>query len=556
MFWQAVTEYEFLQRALLAGVVVGVICGVVGSIVILRGLSLMGDAISHAVLPGVALSYLLGLPIFAGAMVTGLGTALGITALERSTRLKSDTAIGVVFSAAFAGGIILITKAESAMNLNNILFGNLLAITRSDLVMTLVVAGVSLAVVILLYRHLVLTTFDPVVAPTYGSSPAAMHYLLMVMLTAVTVASLQAVGIILVVAMLITPAATALLVTKRFRPMMILAAAIGAAASVVGVILSYTFNLPSGPAIVLVLAAVFVVALIASKIPRVGLAAALVVGGCAAPTAEHEDLRVVTTFSLLGDLATQVGGEGVQVHSMVPMGTDPHEYSPLPEDIEAVAKADVVIWNGLDMETGDGWFDSLIESTDAQDRAVEAAAGVDPQWIGDGEVNPHAFLSPQAGMIYVQNITDALVDADPDQAEGYTARADDLLEEIGEMDERYEEELKNVQVPLLVTSERAFQYVATDYGLDEGYLWAIDTDEQGTPTQITELIDLVMDSQVPGILVETNVDPRPMQTVSDETGVPIVGEVYSDELGAPGTPGETYLGYLEYNLEAYQKAMG
>lgn len=256
-FWHALGEYAFLQRALVATIAVGAISGIVGSFVILRGLSLMGDAISHAVLPGVAISYLLGINLFFGAMATGMLTAVGITYVHQRSNLKSDTAIGVVFSAAFALGIILITSAKAAANLNNVLFGNVLAITRADLILTLTVGALALIVVELFYRHLLVTTFDPVVAPTYRSSPRAMHYLLMVLLTAVTVSALQTVGIVLVVAMLVTPAATAFLLTRRLRPMMFVAAGIGAGSAVAGLYVSYRSNLPSGPAIVLVLAAVF-----------------------------------------------------------------------------------------------------------------------------------------------------------------------------------------------------------------------------------------------------------------------------------------------------------
>lgn len=264
-FWHALMEYTFLQRALLVTVVVGIVSGVVGSIVILRGLSLMGDAISHAVLPGVAISYMLGINFFFGAMTTGMFTALGITYVSQRSRLKSDTAIGVVFSAAFALGIILITHAKAASNLNNVLFGNVLAVTRADLILTLIVAGIAIVVVEVFYRHLLVTTFDANVAPTYGSSPRAMHYLLMVLLTAVTVAALQTVGIILVVAMLVTPAATAFLLTRRLRPMMGLAALIGVVAAVAGLYLSYRFNLPSGPAIVIVLSGIFALAFAVSR---------------------------------------------------------------------------------------------------------------------------------------------------------------------------------------------------------------------------------------------------------------------------------------------------
>lgn len=571
-FISAIGEYAFLQRALIVAVVVGVVSGVVGSIVILRGLSLMGDAISHAVLPGVAVSYMLGVNMFLGAMVTGLATALGITYVEQRTRLKADTAIGVVFSGAFALGIIAITKAEASTNLNNILFGNLLAITTNDLILTLIAAALAFVVIELFYRHLLITTFDPAVAPTYGSSPRAMHYLLMVVLTAVTVAALQAVGIILVVAMLVTPAATALLFARSLRSMMISAAVIGAFASVAGLYLSFTLNLPSGPAIAVVLATIFLIAFVISRLrlrKSAAAIAALALGasGCAAPNGEVDQvpqetdgIAIVATFSLLADLAQQIAGPDAEVYSMVPRGTDPHEYQPLPADLEAVTRADVLIWNGLDMETGAGWFTNLLEVAGKDvdsPQVIEAAAGIDALSLDGGanEVNPHAFISPRGGIHYTRVIANGLATVDPANAAGYEERAEALIQTLKEIDARYASELGALRSPYLVTSERAFQYVANDYGLTEGYLWQIDTEEQGSPAQLTGLITFIREHDVSGILVESNVDRRPMETVSAETGVPIVGEVYSDELGAPGSGADTYVGYLETNLEAYLTAM-
>lgn len=292
---------------------------------------------------------------------------------------------------------------------------------------------------------------------------------------------------------------------------------------------------------------------------------AVMLAGCADdPGAgkEGDDLHVVTTFSLLGDLATEIGGDHVHVHSMVPLGTDPHEYQPLPADIQQATDADLLIWNGLDMETGDGWFERLVDVAGKEfdgDDVAEAATGIEPLWLTDGdeeEVNPHAFLSPRAGLAYVESITEALVAVDPEHEDEYRDNARGLREQIEKIERSYAERLGGVPTPVLVTSERAFQYLAEDYGLSEGYLWQIDTDEQGTPSQITELIEFVQEHQPAGLLVETNVDPRPMQTVAEETGVEIVGEVYSDELGPEGSEGETYIGYLEANLAAYLAAMG
>lgn len=268
-FIQALTEYDFLQKALVTSVMVGIICGVIGCFIILRGMSLMGDAISHAVLPGVAISYLLGINFFIGAVATGLLTALGIGFVSQNSRIKNDTAIGILFTSAFALGIILISFLRSSSDLYHILFGNVLAVRPSDMWMTLAIGLIVLGAIFLFYKELLVTSFDPTMAAAYGLSTRLIHYLLMTMLTLVTVASLQTVGIILVVAMLITPAATAYLLTNRLSRMIFLSAGLGTISSVVGLYFSFTYNLSSGASIVLVATASFALVFIFS--PRHGL---------------------------------------------------------------------------------------------------------------------------------------------------------------------------------------------------------------------------------------------------------------------------------------------
>src|SRR5690625_1896946 len=289
----------------------------------------------------------------------------------------------------------------------------------------------------------------------------------------------------------------------------------------------------------------------------------LLISGGSLAADDQESVQVVTTFSILKDIVGQVGGDLVEIHSMVPMGTDPHEYQPLPQDIVAATRADVLFWNGLDMETGDGWFRGLVEVAGKSfegDQVIEMAAGVEPLYLTDGaetEVNPHAFLSPRAGIIYTENALGGLQAADPANADVYAANAAAYIAELETWDASYADGLGSIpeEARILVTSERAFQYLAADYGITEGYLWEIDTDEQGTPQQIASLIAFVREAKPAGLLVETNVDARPMETVSRETGVPIVGEIYSDELGPEGSPGETYVSYLDYNLQMLMKAM-
>lgn len=265
MFGQFMSElmnYTFLQKALITSVIVGVTCGIIGSFITLKGMSLMGDAISHAVLPGVAISYMMGINFFYGAVVTGLLTALGINYIDQKSRVKADSAIGIVFSAFFAVGVILIQKAQSAIDLTSILFGNILTVSDTDQYMTMVVGVSVIFIVLLFYKELLITTFDPTMARAYGLPVDLINYGIMILLTLVSVVSLQTVGVILVVALLITPASTAYLLTNDFSKMILLSALIGAIAATAGLYFSFLYNLPSGAVIVLAAATMFVLALL------------------------------------------------------------------------------------------------------------------------------------------------------------------------------------------------------------------------------------------------------------------------------------------------------
>src|SRR5699024_9440023 len=219
--------------------------------------------------PGVAISYILNISYFFGAVAFGIMAALGISFVQHKSKIKSDSAIGIVFSAFLALGILLVTKIQSPINLNNILFGNVLTITEPDRILTEVVAGVVLLSIFLFYKELQLTTFDPIMAKASGFPVKLINYLLMVMLTLITVVSLQTVGVILVVSLLITPAATAFLLTQNLSTMLWISALIGAISAVVGLFLSVTYNLPSGVVIVLTASVIFLIVFLFN--PRTGL---------------------------------------------------------------------------------------------------------------------------------------------------------------------------------------------------------------------------------------------------------------------------------------------
>ncbi|WP_093048492.1 metal ABC transporter permease [Salipaludibacillus aurantiacus] len=254
-------NYPYLQNALFAAVLVGIICGVIGCFIILRGMALMGDAISHAVLPGVVIAYMLGASFFVGAVITGVLTALAIGFISQNSRIKEDSAIGIMFTAMFAAGVVLITALQgTSVDLWHILFGNVLAVSRTDLYFTLGIGIFVLGTIVIFYRPLLLSTFDETMAKATGLPVKWIHYMLMLLLSFVTVASLQTVGIILVVAMLITPGATAYLLTERFSVMLFLSAFFGVVSAVTGLFFSVIYDVSSGASIVLVASVLFAIA--------------------------------------------------------------------------------------------------------------------------------------------------------------------------------------------------------------------------------------------------------------------------------------------------------
>lgn len=263
-FINGLYEFHFLQNALVTAVVIGVVSGAVGCFIILRGMSLMGDAISHAVLPGVAISYILGINFFVGAIIFGLLSSIIITFIKNNSIIKGDTAIGITFSSFLALGVILIGVANSSTDLFHILFGNILAVQDIDKWLTIGVSGIVLIVIILFFKELLITSFDQLMAKAIGMKVNFYHYLLMVLLTLVSVTAMQSVGTILIVAMLITPAATAYLYTNSLRKMIILSSSLGAVSSVLGLFIGYSFNIAVGSSIVITSAIIFAISFLVS----------------------------------------------------------------------------------------------------------------------------------------------------------------------------------------------------------------------------------------------------------------------------------------------------
>ena len=262
-------HYDYMLKAIFVSAVIGGVCAFLSCFITLKGWSLMGDALSHSVVPGVAVAYYAGWPFAAGAFVTGLLAAVGMGFVKANTRLREDAVIGVVFTAFFALGLLLISLYPSQVDLRSIVFGNILGISNPDIVQVLIISGVTLLVLGFKWRDLLLFCFDPNQARALGLNTTVLHFTLLTLLSATAVAALQTVGACLVVAMLVTPGATAYLLTDRFGKMIGIAMSMGVGTSIVGAYVSYFFDGSTGGCIVTLQSALFVAALVFA--PKHGL---------------------------------------------------------------------------------------------------------------------------------------------------------------------------------------------------------------------------------------------------------------------------------------------
>lgn len=278
-----------------------------------------------------------------------------------------------------------------------------------------------------------------------------------------------------------------------------------------------------------------------------------------------EKIKVVSSFTIISDMAEQIGGDLVDVYNLVPTGTDPHEYEAMPDDIKAATDGDILFYNGMNLEGGQtGWFFKMVDSVNQKEENIfNLNEGVDPKYLAgedgrDEEINPHSYLDPKIGIKMAGNLKDALIKIDPDNKEIYEKNTEEYLERLNEIDARYTNVINGLpeERRILVTSERAFQYMTESYDLREAYIWEIDTEELGTTEQIKGLIDTLEKEQPPVLFLESNVDPKPLETVSNETGIPIYEKpIYSDEVGKKGAEVDTYIKLLEHNINIIEDGL-
>ncbi|MFP4097948.1 MAG: metal ABC transporter permease [Alphaproteobacteria bacterium] len=261
-------EFDFMQRALLISTLIGLVCSIFSCFLVLKGWSLMGDAVSHAVLPGLALAYIAGLPLSIGAFFSGLLCAITTGYIKHNSRIKEDALMGIIFSGMFAFGLVLLTHIHTDIHLLHILFGNVLGITRSDMIESGIIATACIAIMVLKRKDFVLYCFDDVQVRALGLPASRLHYSLLILLALTIVSALKATGIILVIAMLIAPGATGFLIAKSFDRMLLTAITTSLLSSISGTILSYHIDASTAPLIVLIQTGLFMLALIINKVKR------------------------------------------------------------------------------------------------------------------------------------------------------------------------------------------------------------------------------------------------------------------------------------------------
>ncbi|MBX0359493.1 metal ABC transporter substrate-binding protein [Halobacillus sp. Nhm2S1] len=279
---------------------------------------------------------------------------------------------------------------------------------------------------------------------------------------------------------------------------------------------------------------------------------------------EDGKVQVVTTYSIVYDIVKNVGGDLVDIHSLAPIGSNPHEYDPLPEDVKKTTDADAVFYNGLNLEAGNAWFDKLMETAgkDGEDAPVFLMSDdVEAMYLtsegNEGEEDPHAWLDVQNGIKYAENARDGLIKVDPENKEVYEENAEEYIAKLQALHDKAVEQFNQIpeEERVLVTSEGAFKYFSEAYGFQAEYIWEINQENQGTPEQITRIVDIINEKQITGLFLETSIDARSMEAVSEETGVPIMGDVFTDSLAEPGEEGDTYISMMESNINTIKEGL-
>ena len=296
------------------------------------------------------------------------------------------------------------------------------------------------------------------------------------------------------------------------------------------------------------------------------IAIILVLAGCNQSNSKDDSkLKIVTTNSILGDMTKEVTKGNAEITSVVPIGQDPHEYEIKPKDVKAITDADIIIYNGFNLESGNGWFEKALEQANKKitdKNVIQATEDVKPIYLKGGEgdekkIDPHAWLSIKNGIQYVNTIEKHLSKLDDEHKDDYKANADKYTEKLDKLDDEMSKAFNDIDKKkrAFITSEGAFKYFAKAYDITPGYIWEINTEKQGTPDQMKQAVNFVRDHNLKALTVETSVDKKSMQTLAEETNLKIQGEVYTDSVGTKDSDGNSYYNMMEHNVKVIHDTM-
>ncbi|WP_374757673.1 manganese ABC transporter substrate-binding lipoprotein MntC [Staphylococcus sp. 17KM0847] len=280
---------------------------------------------------------------------------------------------------------------------------------------------------------------------------------------------------------------------------------------------------------------------------------------------QHHKIKVVTTNSILYDMSKNIAGDHAEIHSIVPIGQDPHEYEIKPKDIQALTDADVVIYNGFNLESGNGWFENALKQANKSiddPSVIRATEHVKPIYLKEGKhtkqhIDPHAWLSIDNGIQYAKNIQQALIHTDKQHKSDYEKKGNAYIQQLEKLSKESKNKFQDIPKSqrVMITSEGAFKYFAQQYDVTPGYIWEINTENQGTPQQMKQAIDFVKKHRISNLLIETSVNDKSMRSLSEETESSIFGKVYTDSIGKKGSDGDSYYKMMDANISTIHKSM-
>lgn len=567
----------FMRSALVACLALALANGAVGTLLVLRRMSLDGDVLGHAVMPGAAIGFLYAGPSPTWLSLGGLASGLAVAALAGVATdggARKDVGLVAFYLVALSLGVVLVIWRGSNVDLVRVLFGTVLAIDRGAVLQIAAASTVIVLTIAALYRPLAVGAFDPSFLRVVSRrAPYDTVFVVLVVLALVT--SFQAFGTLLAIGPMLLPAAAARCWGLRVATSMALATGFGLIASVSGLLASYHANLPSGPAIVLAGGILYLASAIITRtwyrLARGGSQMIRCLAALAAilltiPAHAAGRIPVVATFSIIGDMLAEVGGEHIAITTIVGPGGDCELYQATAGDVSTMAAAHAVFFNGLNTEF-EPWLEPLLSQSGFEGRKFVVTRGVHTLLAEDehpvsgrqlpSAIDQHAWMDPRNGVIYVRNIAAELAQLDPANAAEYRARAARYSRQIQEVDSWARHELARLPAAKrrALASHDSLQYFAFAYGVTLMSVNGWTNQSEPSAEQLEKLARQIRTEHVKALFLDSITDPRTMHRMADETGAAIGGTLYGDALSPPGGEAATYLDLLHHDAATLKAGM-